>query len=150
VHGIIAGRRVEMSGISFIDIEDAFLFVNSAPYGTNSAYLNVETGQILYQSEIAGIDEIGDEKVDWDQTIEIPHENDLDLGQSIVFEFVEINLPDEHNRVREMFGELGADSLFKTFLGIKGLLGAWYRFEHERKQKALRSWCKESQILVSD
>lgn len=99
---------------------------------------------------MAGIDEIGDEEVDWDQMIEIPHKKDLDLGQSLVFEFVEINLPDEYGRVREMFGQLGADSLFKAFLGVKGLLGAWYRFEHERTQKALRSWCEERQIFLSD
>ena len=69
-----------MAGVKFSDIEDAFLFVGSAPYGEHAAYLNVETGKIVYQSEMADIDEIEGEDVDWDQMIEIPHKNDLDLG----------------------------------------------------------------------
>jgi hypothetical protein len=145
----MAGGK-EMPGVSFSDIEDAFLFVGSAPYGTNAAYLNVETGQILYQSEMADIDEIGDEEMDWDQMVEIPHKNDLDLGQSLVFAFVELNLPDDYGRVRDMFGRKGAYSRFKEFLAAKDLLEAWYGFEHERQQKALRSWCAENQIPVSD
>ena len=60
-----------MSGVSFSDIEDAFLFVSSAPYGAHSAYLNAETGRIFYQSEMADIDEIGDEETDWGQMTEI-------------------------------------------------------------------------------
>ena len=48
-----------MAAVRFSDIEDAFLFVGSAPYGTHSAYLNVETGQIFYQSEMADLEESG-------------------------------------------------------------------------------------------
>jgi hypothetical protein len=140
----------EMAAVSFSDIEDAFLFVGSAPYGTNSAYLNVETGQIFYQSELADIDEIGEEEMDWDQMIEIPHKNDLDLGQSLVFEFVETNLPDDYGRVRDIFGRRGAYGRFKEFLAAKDLLETWYRFENEREQKALRSWCEENAIPLSD
>ena len=46
-------------GVRFNDVEDAFLFVGSAPYGTHSAYLNVETGRIFYQSDSADLDENG-------------------------------------------------------------------------------------------
>jgi hypothetical protein len=140
----------EMAGVRFSDIEDAFLFVGSAPYGTHSAYLNVETGQIFYQSETADIDEIGDEEMDWHQMVEVPHKNDLDLGQSLVFEFVEVNLPEEYSRVRDIFGRRGAYGRFKELLAAKDLLDAWYRFEHEREQEALRSWCEENRVPLSD
>jgi hypothetical protein len=139
-----------MAAVRFGDIEDAFLFVGSGPYGTNSAFLNAETGQILYQSEMADIDDIGDEEMDWDHMIAIPHKNDLDLGQSLVFEFVEANLPDEYRRVRDIFGRRGAYGRFKDFLASNDLLEVWYRFEHEREQKALRSWCEENGITLSD
>lgn len=141
---------VKMAGVSFSDIENAFLFVGSAPYGINSAYLNVETGEIFYQSEMAGITDAGDENADWDHMIEIPHKKDLELGQSLVFEFVEVNLPNAYDRVRHMFRRKGAYSHFKEFLLSNDLLETWYRFEHEREQKALRSWCEENQIPVSD
>ena len=139
-----------MTGVSFGDIENAFLFVCSAPYGTNTAYLNLETGEIFYQSEMMGITEPEGEKMDRDQMIEIPHKNDLDLGQSLVFEFVEVNLPDADHQVRDIFRRKGAYSRFKEFLASKDLLEPWYRFEHEREQKALRAWCEENQVPLSD
>ena len=139
-----------MAGVRFGDIEDAFLFVGSAPYGTHSAYLNVETGQVFYQSQMADLDEIGDEEMGWDHMIEIPHKNDLDLGQSLVFDFVEANLPDDYHRVRDIFSRRGAYGRFKEFLDAKDLLDAWYRFEHEREQEALRSWCDENEIPLLD
>ena len=139
-----------MAGVRFGDIEDAFLFVGSAPYGTHSAYLNVETGQVFYQSEMADLDEIGDEETDWDHMIEIPHKNDLDLGQSLVFDFVGANLPYDYHRVRDIFGRRGAYGRFKELLAEKDLLEAWYQFEHEREQEALRSWCEENEIPLLD
>ena len=140
-----------MNRVRFSDIEDAFQFVGSASYGSHSAYLNLETGRIFYQSEMGDLDEIGEGKeMDWDRMVEIPHKNDLDLGQSLVFEFVEANLPEEYGRVRAIFGRRGAYGRFKDLLVSKGLLEAWYRFENQREQEALRSWCEENEIPLSD
>lgn len=59
--------------IRFSDIEDAFLFVSSGPYGTNSALIDMNTGKTYYRSEMGGIDEIEEnDKIDWDSVIEIP------------------------------------------------------------------------------
>jgi len=147
-YGKTAGDK--MAGVKFGDIENAFLFVGSASYGEHAAYLNLETGEISYQSEMADIDEIEGQEVDWDQLIEIPHKNDLGLGQSLVFEFVERSLPDDYGRVRDMFKRRGAYSRFKDFLTAKDLLDDWYGFEHEREQAALRSWCEENHIPLVD
>lgn len=127
-----------MAGLKFDDIENAFQFVSAAPYGANSAYLNLETGAIFYQSEMTGIDELDGKTMDWDQLIEIPHKNDLGLGQALVFEFVEVNLPDDYHRVRAMFQRQGAYSRYKGFLESKGMLRAWHRFTNEREEKTLR------------
>ena len=62
---------------------------------------------------MGGIDEIGDEELDWDTYIQIPHKNDLDLGQRLVFEFVETHLPHEYNRVQQIFRRRGAYGRFK-------------------------------------
>jgi hypothetical protein len=139
-----------MAGFSFDDIENAFLFVCSAPYGTNTAYLNLKTGEIFYQSEMMGITELDGEKMAWDQMIEIPHQNVLDLGQSLVFEFVDINRPDARHQVRHLFTRKGAYGRFKEFLASNDLLETWYRFENEREQKALLSWCEKNQVPLSD
>jgi hypothetical protein len=139
-----------MTGIKFGDIEDAFLFVGSAPYGDHSAFLNIQTGQIFYRSESGDLDEVDEEDVDWEHTIEIPHKNDLGLGKDLVFDFVSANLPRDYDLVRSMFGRRGAYSRFKDFLGSKGMLEKWYHFENSREQEELRLWCQENEIPLSD
>ena len=135
--------------ITFSDIQDAFLFVSSAPYGMHSAILRKDTSQILYRSEMGDIDEIGDEDLDWDSCVEVPHKNDLDLGQRLVLEFIETNLPDEYQRVQQIFRRRGAYGRFKDFLESKGLLESWYAFESHREEQALRQWCEENEIELS-
>lgn len=136
--------------ISFGDIENAFLFVSMGFYGDNTAYVDLKTGRVIYRSESGDIDEIGDEEVDWDDLIEVPHKNDLDLGRQLVFEFAGLRLPHDYDRIRDMFRGSGAYGRFKDFLASKGLLEAWYDFENEREREALRSWCEENQIPLSD
>lgn len=136
--------------IKFSDIEDAFLFVSSAGYGMHSALLCKDTGRILYRSEMGDLDEIGNEDLDSDTCIEIPHKNDLDLGQRLVFEFVESRLPDGYHPVQEIFRRRGAYGRFKDFLESKGLLQSWYDFENRRQEQALRDWCEENGIEISD
>ncbi len=136
--------------VNFSDIQDAFLFVNSAPYGDHTAVLRRDTGQILYRSEMADVDEISDEDLDWEMCIEIPHKNDLDLGQRLVFDFIETQLPDQSRRMHEMFRSHGAYRRFKDFLESKGLLERWHTFEDERQEQALRLWCKGNGVELSD
>ena len=136
--------------ISFSDIQDAFLFVSSAPYGEHSALLCKDTGQILYRSEMGGVDEINGEDLDWDKWVEIPHRNDLDLGQRLVFEFVETHTPGEYDRVEQIFRRRGAYGRLKDFLESKGLLDSWHDFENQREEQALRQWCEENEIELSD
>jgi ribosomal protein S18 acetylase RimI-like enzyme len=132
------------------DIQDAFLFVSGAPRGMHTAILCKHTGQIRNRSEGADLDEIGEEEVDWNACIEIPHRNDLDLGRKLVFEFVESALPSDYDRVRQIFRKRGAYRRFKDFLESKGLLDRWYDFENQRQEMALRRWIQENNIELSD
>jgi hypothetical protein len=136
-----------MAKFPFSEIENAFMYVGSAMYGMNSAVVRKDTGKILYRSEMAGIDEIEDEdNLDWEQCIDIPHKNDLDLGRNLVFEFLEEYLPGDYERVRKMFRRKGAYSRYKDLLGRRGLLEEWYNIENSREERALRKWCKENDI----
>ena len=136
--------------VSFSEIQDAFFFVSSASYGMHSAVLCKDTGQIYYTSEMADIDEVEDEDLDWDMCIEIPHKNDLDLAKQLVFAFVDEHIPDEYTRVYNMFRRRGAYGNFKSFLDSRGLLDTWYTFENKHEEQALRQWCQENEIAVSD
>ena len=136
--------------IKFGEIQEAFFFVGSAEYGMHSAVLCKDTGRIFYRSEMGDLDEIDDENLNWDKCIEIPHKNDLDLGQVLVFEFAQMHLPGDYDRLRQMFRRPGAYGRFKDLLDAKRLLETWYAFEGEREGQALRQWCKENEIELSD
>ena len=135
--------------LKFRDIQDSFFFVSSAGYGMHSVVLNKDTGRLYYRSEIGDLDEIIDVDLDWDNCIDIPHKNDLGLGQQLVFEFVETHLPDEYEQVQQIFRKRGAYSHYKDLLHSKGLLQSWYEFEDRREEQALRQWCHENEIKVN-
>ena len=61
---------------------------------------------------MTGTGELDEEDTGTDPLIAVPHKNDLDLGQSLVFEFVEGNLPDAYEEVRYLFRIRGAYSRY--------------------------------------
>ena len=134
--------------ISFSDIENAYMFVSSAPYGMNSAVLCKKTGQIFFQSDMSDIDETEEEDLDWNNCIEIPHKNDLNLGEQLVFAFVDKHIPDEYNSVYRIFRRRGAYGRFKNHLDSIGMLDTWYDFEDKHEKQALRKWCQENEIAL--
>ena len=54
------------------------------------------------------LDEIDDDDLDWNNCIAIPHRNDLDMGQELVFEFVK----NHSSSTRSIPNEGGAISLY--------------------------------------
>lgn len=136
--------------ITLDEIHDAFLFVSSGGVGEHSAFICPAKEEILYQSEMGVFDELLEENIDEDDCIAIPHKNDLDLGQQLVFEFVDSYLPVDYDRVRQIFGKRGAYRRFKDFLEDKGLLEQWYDFENQREMQALREWCLENEVTFSE
>jgi hypothetical protein len=135
--------------IKFSDIQDAFFFVSSAGYGLHTAVLSKDNGQMYWRSEEGDLDETSDKDLSRDRCIDIPHRNDLGLGQELVFEFIAEHLPDESEQVQQMFRRRGAYAHFKDLLELKGLLQSWYAFEHAREEQALRQWCDENELQVS-
>ncbi len=134
----------------FDEIQNAFMFVSSGGYGLHSAVVRKDTCEILYRSDMSGTDEIGKRELAPDQWVEIPHRNDLDLGQRLVFEFIKANLPDEYDAVREIFKGRGSYGRFKVFLESKGLLKRWYNYSDQQEESALRQWCEENGIDLSE
>jgi len=130
------------------ELEDAFFFVNSAPPFTHSAVFSRDTGKFYYTSELGDIDEIP-EDLDYEKCVEIPPQNDLDLGNVLVFEFVSDRLPDEINKVDRIFSHRGAYFRYKQMLEEKGLLDEWYTYENECTKRALRKWCEDEGIEVT-
>jgi len=139
-----------MVSFSFDDIELAYMFVIGGPAFENEAFLDTETGKIYYRSLMGGLDEFDEAGVNCEAMVAIPQKNDLDLGHSLVFEFVASTLPDEYDRVRDIFRHRGAYGRFKDLLDSKGLLKIWHGFENERQSEVLRLWCEDNKIKLSD
>ncbi len=134
---------------TFDEIYDAFLFVSSDSYGTNRALLCLDNGEIYYHSEDGVFDELDEDEFDCDNFLVIPHKNDLDLGHTLVAEFVKQHMPSDFGRVQDIFSRRGAYSRFKDLLDHRRLLEKWYDFEKRRDEEALREWCRENKVELT-
>lgn len=133
--------------VKFSDLEDAFLFTNFGEFSDNEALLNKKTGEIYYRSDYSDPDEFPE---DWesDDYIFIPDKYELELGKSLVFDFVEEYIPDQFETVQYFFRKKGAYSRYKDLLDSLDLLELWYEYESKKTKEALLEWCKENDIEV--
>ncbi len=136
--------------IDFNIIEEAFLFANfGAPY-ENEAYICLETGRSYFHSEWADFEEeLPVDICDSKKYIPIPHKNELNLGNDLVFEFVHEYVSEKYNDVRGIFQRKGAYSKFKELLEETGCLEKWYSYEDAQTKSALRQWCEVNNIQIS-
>lgn len=135
--------------ISFDDIETAFFFVSSDQPYMHTAYLCKETGNLFYTSEMGDSEELPEDIDDPEKYITIPHQNNLDLGKSLVIKFASKYLLDELDKVYSIFRKRGAYSRYKDLLDRLGFLDKWYTYENEHRKNALKKWCHENNITIT-
>ncbi|MGO8914427.1 MAG: hypothetical protein ACLQJR_00800 [Stellaceae bacterium] len=137
--------------ISFADLELAFFYVSSGGIGENQGVLDRQSGKIYCRSEIAGdLEEEWPDDVDDEKYIEIPHKTELNLGKALVFDFVREFMPADYDEVRRIFSRRGAYGRFKAFLARRRALDRWYDFSANAEEAALRAWCADNAIELSD
>jgi hypothetical protein len=136
--------------VNFNDLFEAFQFASFGQPYENDAFLCRESGQIYMHSEHVDMDELPEDIEDGSKYIRIPHKNDLDLGRRLVFAFVSERLPNGLDEVERYFSRRGAYAKFKNFLARKGVLEEWYDFEANAQKEALREWCEENSIEITD
>ncbi|MBT3206252.1 MAG: hypothetical protein HOM14_02145 [Gammaproteobacteria bacterium] len=136
--------------INYKDIELAFDFVNFGQPYEHEAYLNLYTGETYWHSEIGdNEEELPDDIDDETKYIPLPHKNDLNLDKKLVLKFAYQYLPDDAEKVENIFGHKGAYSRFKDILETKGKVEEWYEYESKAAEKALREWCKINEIKIN-
>ena len=142
----------EMVTVKYDDLSTAFDFVSFGSPMEHRAYVSLDTGAIYWISETNPIeeDECPDDLETSDRYIEIPHKNDLDLGNNLALRFVEERLPDRYMDVEAFFRRRGAYARFKELLAAEGCLEEWYAFEVESTERALREWCKANEIHLAE
>jgi hypothetical protein len=136
--------------MKFDDIEHAFFFVSSVSQFGGNVMLCKETGELFYISEMGDSDDLPEDIEDSEKYIEIPHKNDLDLGKSLVIDFISETCSELLGQVHDIFRRKGAYSRYKALLDSKGLLDAWYKYEDRRTKEELRAWCAENDIELNE
>lgn len=143
--------------VAFDDLVEAFVFVSSGQPMEYKAAIAVETGAIHYHDEWEDVDIEGSEEgagdfdMDFgDRYIPVPHRSDLDLGARLALRFTSEVLPDRYEQVSRIFHHRGAFGQFKSLLHEEGLLERWFAFEAAAEARALRDWCRDNGIPVTD
>ena len=127
--------------VSFFDLQLAFEFVRSGGMGENEAYLDRQSAKIYWRSEFGDSDEELPDDIDDKRYILIPDMRELDLGKPLALDFARKFLPDDHDEVRHRY---------KHLLVRRGALEWWYDFSNKSEETALREWCTENGIELSD
>ena len=136
--------------VSFSDLQCAFEFVSSGGMGENEAYLGRQSGKIYWHSEVGDNDEELPDDIDDEKYILIPDKRELDLGKPLALDFAREFLADDYDEVRQIFSRGGAYRRYKDLLVRRGALERWYDFSNKSEERALREWCAENGIELSD
>jgi len=140
-----------MPNVNIEELRNALEFVSASTIGDERAYISHETGMIYWISGEIDLDPNTPEDIEnSDLYIELPHKNDLGLGQDLVMSFIEQELPDEFNTVASYFRKNGAYRRFKYLLEERDQLEAWYAFENNAIYNVLSDWCKENDIQIEN
>jgi hypothetical protein len=137
--------------VSFFDLENAFEFVSSGGMGQNGAYLCKQTGKIYWRSDYdEDLDELPEDLEESDQYLQIPDKRELGLGKPLVLEFAGECLPNDYDKVRQIFSRQGAYARFRDLLEYRDALKQWYDFEAKATKRALRAWCEENGLEIDE
>lgn len=129
------------------ELLDACEWVSAAGPYENAAYVCRASGRIYWHTESGDLDEeLPDDAGDETLYASVPHKKDFDLGQRLVFRFIEANAPDAYSQVRGCFSRPGAYARFKDLLERRGLLDAWYAYEEHACEAALREWAESEDL----
>jgi hypothetical protein len=140
-----------MTAIRIADLHLAYDFVSVAGLGEHQVFLDRQSGEFHYHSELAEVEEEElPEDIDDEKYIEIPHKHELNLGRAVVEDFVLLFLPEDCDEVRRIFKRRGAYGRFKALLARRGALERWYDFENKTEEAALRDWCEANEIELAD
>jgi len=137
--------------LTYGDVRHAFEFASAGRPYEHRVYIDRNSGKTYYDSDYSGTEEeLPEDLEESDVYISVPHKNELDLGRDLVFAFASDALPDQWDKIRDIFRSRGAYGRFKDLLAAKDQLEAWYAFEERATERALRAWCEDVGIQLVD
>lgn len=141
----------ESVAVAFKELVEAFELASMA--SETQVFINIKTGKIIFLADdldMESDEEVPDDIETSDDYLRLPDRNELNLGRDMVFSFVQKELPTEWDTVRNYFRKSGAYGRFKALLVTRDRLDDWHKFEEKAAEDALREWCEDSGIQLSD
>lgn len=137
--------------VTFTDLYASFAFVSAGVPGEHQAWLCRTTGHIHGYRKMIDLDtSLPVDIDDADHYRAIPHKKDLGLGKPLALAFTRQYLPECLEPVRAIFARPGADARFKDLLAARGRLATWHEYEEAQSRYALRQWCVDHGIALTD
>ena len=137
--------------VKYDDLWIAFEFANSSGGGEGRAFVCRSSGEVHLEYDYT-IEHhlLPDDLDDEDKYVRLPHKRDLSLGKRLVLSFVLAHMPEDYDRVRDIFGRRGAYGQFKRLTIRRRVHDQWLRYEASATEAALREWCAREGIEISD
>jgi len=148
----MAGDVKQPAAVKFSELLDACEFVSGSPYDELRAFVCTKTGRIYFVSDLLDdeIEEVPEDLETSDLYLAVPGRRDLDLGRRLALSFVRDELPGALDKAYDIFGRKGAYGRFKHLLQVNGALDKWYAFEQSAVEAALRDWCEDAGLPLTD
>jgi hypothetical protein len=140
---------MNMATVDANELEDAVIMV-TGPGDAVEAWVCLDTGAVYLRGDSIPPEAgpLPDDIDTSDRYVSVPDSRSLDLGQALVFGFAEAEMPEEYERVRQMFRRTGAYRHFGNLVDDRGLRERWHAFRQERTLAALRDWCEASGLQL--
>ena len=133
--------------VKFQELLDAVESVSMGDFGENSGWLCKQSGEIYVQFAIdPELEELPDDIDDSEKYIQIPDKREIDLGKPLALAFAEEFLPEDFNKVREIFSRRGAYARFNDLLDYRDVRQQWYDYQNKAQVEAVRAWCRDNSI----
>jgi len=137
--------------IDIDELESAVMYVSVNGGMENDAYLNRDTGEIFYDAPDGDLAEDLPEIVaDKTKYVKIPNERDLGLGIPLRLDFIRKHAPDSYEEAFHISRRPKAYGRLRDLLERTGLIETWYKFQEEALHDALKQWCADNQLELSE
>jgi hypothetical protein len=135
--------------VALDELEQALYWVSSPPEYECTAHISRSSGRIFSCGSDGPLDsDAPDDLDDGTQYVALPHKNDLELGRTMVFRFVDEFAPHLTDEVHKLFRQRGAYARFKALLQRHRMLDLWHEHERRATLQALEDWATEHGFIV--
>lgn len=151
-YSLVSPHNMTLSApVKLDDLLAAYEWVSSSSPTDNDAFVSRVTGNIHWSSNTIELDdELPEDIEDGSIYLSVPHKHDLNLGKHLALTFAEEFLADAYQTVAGIFRQRRAYGRFKDLLERKGYLQAWYDYEANATELALREWAAEQGLSIAE